>query len=292
MMIPCIGLASGLGAGNKGCGEGPLVLKEQLSNLDWKGLVLPTMPSSEITNCIAHYNQKLAHLSFSSAQEGSFFVSIGGDHSCGIGVWSGVSSAIQEKGDLGLIWIDAHMDSHTPETSESGNIHGMPLAVLLGKGDERLTSIGGSFPKVRPENVVLIGIRSFETGEAALLKELNIRIFYMEEIFEKGLEAVFKEALEIVSRNTFGYGISFDLDSIDPATVSAVGTPVDGGIDPEEFFQSLSIFQQYPPLAFELVEYIPSLDSKFQSLNFIQQLLSHQLFSCSIKSRETSMDPI
>jgi len=273
-MIPWVGLASGIGGNHPGCGEGPLFLKERLSpNFYCKAMILPNKRIKEISQSIAFSNRKLAQLSSCFAKNDSFFVSIGGDHSCAIGVWSGVASALRPKGDLGLIWFDAHMDAHTPSTSETGNIHGMPLAALLGHGDALFTHISDPLPKIKPENLVLIGIRSFESGEAEFLNALNVRIYFMEEVIARGLEIVMKEALKIVSSRTVGYGFSFDLDSIDPSFISAVGTPVPGGINGSELLSCLSLLQEFPPLAFEMVEYNPSLDSDFGTLRFILKLL-------------------
>ena len=273
-MIPWIGLASGLGGNNPGCGDGPLFLKGRLpSNFDCQTIVLPNKKINTISQSIAFSNRKLAKLSFDLAKKETFFLSIGGDHSSAIGMWSGVASALRPKGDMGLIWFDAHMDAHTPQTTESGNIHGMPLAVLLGHGDPQLTHISDPLPKIKPENLVLIGIRDYQTGESELLKALNVRIYFMEEVADRGINVVMEEALKIVSCNTIGYGFSFDLDGLDPVSISAVGTPVANGINPDSFLLCLSLFQQFPPLAFELVEYNPSLDSDLKTLTFIQQLM-------------------
>ena len=273
-MIPWIGLASGIGGSNSGSGEGPLFLKERLpSQFECRSIILPDPKIKMISESIAKSNRKLAELSYDLAEENRFFLSIGGDHSSAIGTWSGVASALRGKGDIGLIWFDAHMDSHTPQTTETGNIHGMPLAVLLGHGEAELTHISDPHPKIKPENLALIGIRDFERGEAELLKELNVRIYFMEEVADRGVDVVMEEALKIVSRNTIGYGFSFDLDGLDPRFISAVGTPVDNGISPDAFLSTLSLLEQFPPLAFEIVEYNPSLDPELKTLYFIQQLL-------------------
>ena len=143
----------------------------------------------------------------------------------------------------------------------------------MGYGDERLTSIGDGFAKIRPENLALIGIRSFEPEELHLLKRLHVRIYMMDEVRRRGLDVIFKEAIEIATKNTAGYGVSFDLDSIDPLFAPAVGTPVDGGLDPKEFLENLHHFETAPPLAFELAEYNPLLDVENKSFNLIRQLL-------------------
>lgn len=287
-MIPFVGLASGIGGGNPGSAEGPLLLKSRLQiPADWRAMFSSTDLVREPLEIIASLNHQLAQEITTLVKEDSFFISIGGDHSSGIGVWSAAASTLRSQGDLGLIWIDAHMDAHTFQTTESGNIHGMPVAVLLGHGEKSLTQIGDSFPKVKPENLVLMGIRSFEKGEAELLNALNVRIYYMDEVTDRGFQTVFKEALEIVSRNTAGFGVSFDLDSIDPKDAPAVGTPVPGGIDAEEFLHALRLFEEFPPLGFELVEFNPSLDQDNRSLGLIQKILENILQSCEQRSVST-----
>lgn len=272
-MIPAIGLASGIGGRHLGAGEGPLLLQKHLGpDISWHKMVTPKKGDvKDRCAAIANLNRQLAAAAYSLAQREPFFLSVGGDHSCAIGTWSGVAAAKKEP--IGLLWIDAHMDAHTHETTETGNIHGMPLAALLGYGDARLTQIAHPFPKLYPQNTALIGIRSFESGEAELLRRLNVRIFFMDEVKKRGLDVVMKEARDLVTRNTVGYGVSFDLDSIEPSHIQAVGTPEPGGIDPDEMLAAFSLFKTLPPLAFELVEYIPALDEGLKTLQYVQRLV-------------------
>ncbi|VDM41735.1 unnamed protein product [Toxocara canis] len=187
-------------------------------------------------------------------------VVIGGDHSCAIGTWSGVASTLRSKGDVGLIWVDAHLDSHTPETSDSGNIHGMPVAHLLGYGTKQLTQIGDRRPKIKPSNLVFIGIRSYEAPERELLEELGVRIFYIDEVDERGVQDVLQEAIEIVSRETIGFGLSIDIDGFRVEDAPAVGTPEDGGIVASEFLQAITNVNLSKLLATEIVEFLPKFD--------------------------------
>lgn len=276
MKVPCIGLASGIGAGNKGCGRGPHFFQRNLglNHLSWGNLIEPKSIIDDKYNHLAALNQQLANDSFQLTKDHPFFFSFGGDHSSAIGTWSGIAEAKRPQGDIGLIWIDAHMDSHTPETSPSGNIHGMPLAVLLGHGDKRLTGITSPTPKLKPENVVLIGIRCFEAGEAELLKKLNVRVYFMEEVQRRGLVPILEEVVADLSTRTVGYGVSFDLDAIDPSVVNAVGTPVIGGFSAEESLASMRFFARRMPVAFELVEYNPELDRDLSTLQFSRELLN------------------
>ncbi len=273
MTFPAIGLASDIGGNLPGSRQGPLFLKEYLPHLEWLGLIEPGALIEDKLGAIAKSNEQLAMLSRELAAQGRFFFSFGGDHSSAIGMWSGVAHALRKQGDLGLLWIDAHMDSHTFETTETGNIHGMPLAALMGYGEKKLTQISDLLPKCKPEHVALVGIRNYEKGEAELIEKLKVKTYFMEEVKERGIKEVMREALEVVSYNTAGYGISFDLDSIDPEYIKAVGTPVAGGIHPDEMLSFFSTLKKNPPLAFEFVEYNPSLDPKLETAKFIQSAL-------------------
>ncbi len=198
--IAVIGAASGYGAQKHGCQDGPDVL-QSFGFLDrlheagveyrWDGILhLPENNCRAPLSSVALFCEGLAFKVHRSVSRGDFPIVLGGDHSCAIGTWSGVKSAMQEHDRLGLIWVDAHMDSHTFATTPSSAIHGMPLACLLGHGDEHLTHISSPLPKLRPEDVCLIGTRSFEEGEAKLLQQLGVRVFHMEEILRRGMEAV------------------------------------------------------------------------------------------------------
>lgn len=206
-------------------------------------------------------------------QDGNFPLVIGGDHSCAIGTWSGARRSLGAEARLGLIWIDAHMDSHTFGSSPSGNIHGMPLACLLGYGDRRLTDIAGAGAKLLPEDICLIGVRSFESEEAALLGKLGVRIYFMEEIRRRGLPEVFVEALRLVRRYTAGYGISIDLDVLDPAEDAGVGTPVPCGLLSADLAGALVLAHGDDKLLMlEIVEYNPYRDAHFVTGRAIHDL--------------------
>lgn len=219
-------------------------------------------------------NNRLAACTHQLTRSGKHFVTLGGDHTSAIGTWSGVSTALAKQGDLGLIWFDAHMDSHTTETTPSGNIHGMPLAALLGYGNPALTHLRTPSPKVKPEHVCLIGVRSFEPEEKALLNRLNVRIFYMNEIEERGIEAILEEALKIVTTNTAGFGISFDLDAFDPIEAPGVGSPAPQGLHTKPLIAALKSWKNHPQLrGLEIVEFNPRLDVNAQTENIIFELI-------------------
>jgi len=156
---------------------------------------------------------------------------LGGDHSIAIGTVSGVAEHHRNRGErIGLIWVDAHADMNTPETTPSGNIHGMPLAALLGMGDPLLVDMGGFRPKVDPANVCLIGIREVDDLERDNLRRSGIHVWTMRDVDEKGMRTVIQDAVALASAGTVGFHVSFDLDAMDPRDVPGTGTPVKGGI--------------------------------------------------------------
>jgi arginase len=281
--VNVIGAAIGVGAGNPGTSEGPLFIKENDSFLNelnvefnWLDIIKTNTEERRLAAmpAIADFSEKLAKHTYQSVLSQTPFLTIGGDHSCGIGTWSGAAHAIREQGDLGLIWIDAHLDAHTPETSDSGNIHGMPVSTLLGHGDASLTEIMDKFPKIKPENLCYIGIRSYEPAEKALMEKLGIRVFYIEETHELGINKAIEAALEIATSNTAAFGISIDLDGIDPLHAPGVGTPVANGIDANELIDALKIVKQHPKLiGYEIAEFNPLIDASEKTLDVTNALI-------------------
>ncbi|HWR78386.1 MAG TPA: arginase [Thiobacillus sp.] len=267
--IIVIGAASGAGAPDPACAEGPAALRRYhvfhdtpLQHVEWDAILrVPHEAQDSPLHAVAELGARLAAEVEAVLHAGNFPLVVGGDHSCAIGTWSGVHRALAAKGPLGLIWIDAHMDSHTFATTPSGQIHGMPLACLLGHGEAALTAIDGPEAKLRPEHVCLIGVRSYEAGEAALLHRLGVRVFDMDEVRRRGLAAVFEEALAIVRHATAGFGVSVDLDALDPEEEPGLGTPVPGGLHRAELAAALSRLRGDPAfVAMEIVEYNPRRD--------------------------------
>jgi len=266
--IQVIGVASGMGAQDRGCADGPdaLLSSGLLTRLQSDELsatlkeILRPACTGDSTQLITALCERLALSVYDTLSCNAFPLIIGGDHSCAIGTWSGLHRALGQR-PLGLIWIDAHMDSHTPQTSPSGALHGMPLACLLGHGLPTLTAIGGTPPQLQPQHVCLIGVRSFEPAEAALLAQLQVRVFLMDEIRERGIDAVIADALAIVLHDTAGFGISIDLDALDPHEDPGVGSPAANGLFGRELLTGLKSLRQHPSLlALELVEYNPHHD--------------------------------
>jgi len=270
MPVRIVGVACGYGAPDPRCAEGPDALRRQglVSRLQravvdaaWSATISGS-PDEDPYIAVSSVAERVARSAEALAARGRFPVVLGGDHSCAIGTWKGIARAMSARGPLGLIWIDAHMDAHTPGTTPSGKIHGMPLACLLGHGDPRLTAIAGG-AQLDPRRVCLIGVRSFETGEAALLSRLGVRVFLMHEVRHRGLAAVMKEAVAIARGKDGCYGISLDLDAIDPQDAPGVGSPVRGGIRPRQLWQSLAECNRDPALAaLEIVEYNPYRDRR------------------------------
>ena len=267
--IVVIGAASGAGAPDPASAEGPDALRHYrvfhdtpLQHVEWDAILrVPRAQQDTPLHAVAALGTRLAAEVEHVLRSGGFPLVVGGDHSCAIGTWSGVHRALANRGPVGLIWIDAHMDSHTFATTPSGQIHGMPLAVLLGHGDAALTTIEGAEAKLRPEHVCLIGVRSFEAGEAALLQRLGVRVFDMDEVRRRGLAAVFGEALAIVRQGAAGFGVSVDLDALDPEEAPGVTTPVPGGLCRAELAAALGPLRGDPAfVAMEIVEYNPRRD--------------------------------
>lgn len=204
-------------------------------------------------------------------RSGSFPLVLGGDHSIAIGTLAGVSKHYQ---NLGVIWYDAHGDLNTAETSPSGNIHGMPLAVSLGLGHEKLVKIGGYFPKVKPEHVVIIGARSLDEGERVLIKEKGIKVYTMHEIDRLGMGKVMEETIAYLKDQTDGVHLSLDLDGLDPSECPGVGTPVIGGISYRESHLAMEMLEDSQIItSAEFVEVNPILDEKNKTATVAVELM-------------------
>lgn len=228
--------------------------------LDWDRTLFPVGDRSlSVTNRVAGLCRHLADEVALTLASGQFPVVVGGDHSVAIGTWSGVARHVAAP--VGLLWIDAHMDSHTPETTYSGAIHGMPLACLLGQGDKRLLDIGLTGGQLIPAHTVVFGARSFEPEEAEFLERMRVRVFGEEEIERDGFRAAFDAALAIVRGAPNGFGISIDLDAIDPSIAPGVGSPEPDGLTAADVLAGLDeLADNENLLCLEIVEYNPDRD--------------------------------
>ncbi|WP_318616104.1 arginase [Sporosarcina sp. YIM B06819] len=194
-------------------------------------------------------------------EAGRFPLVLGGDHSIAIGTLAGLSD---KYSNLGVIWYDAHADLNTAETSPSGNIHGMPLAVSIGLGHESLVNLYSEKQKIKPENVIIIGARSVDPGERQLIKEQGIKVYTMHEIDRDGMTAVMEDAIAYLRlRNVDGVHLSLDLDGLDPLYTPGVGTPVPGGISYRESHLAMEMLEDSGMItSAEFVEVNPILDEK------------------------------
>jgi ornithine--oxo-acid transaminase len=277
-----VGMACGLGAPDQRCKDGPGVLRQAglVSGLRargfdaaWSATIHPDPAQVNTVAAIAEACQRLAQQVERILGQDGFPIVLGGDHSCAIGTWGGVARALRPRGALGLLWMDAHMDAHTPKTTESGAFNGMPLACLLGHGDPALTTIG-DVPPLNPAHVCLVGVRSFESGEAALLQDLGVRIYTMQDIARQGLNAVMMEALAIVQQGTAGFGLTIDLDAMDPQEAPGVGTPEPGGLGVTDVVSALRPLVAHQALmGLEIVEYNPARDHKGGTAQAVSRLI-------------------
>lgn len=204
-----------------------------------------------------------------------FFAVIGGDHSCAIGTWSGIYQARQGQ-PFGLIWIDAHMDSHTPHSSHSGALHGMPLACLLGFGPPSLVQLSDTqtTPVLNPDHLCVLGVRSYESEEAELLDTLGVRVITMAEIQRLGIAKTMQEAITIASR-AGEFGLSFDLDALDPSVAPGVSTPVPDGINESALNTALTMLAHTDCLlGVEIAEFNPLFDQQHKTAHLIGSILA------------------
>ncbi|MDD3353038.1 ornithine--oxo-acid transaminase [Zoogloea sp.] len=272
--VRIIGAGSCLGAPIFGPAAGPRALKDggidarlRQDGIDarWHSLLEPAAPKPpqaplhERIGTVGAFLHDLAAETAAICRAGDRPLVLGGDHAIAAGTWRGVARAIAARGKLGLIWIDAHLDAHTEHSTHSGNIHGMPLAALLGIGDARLTGLPG--PHLDPAHIAIIGARSWEPEEKALLESLGVRIFYMPEVRRRGLAVVLDEALSIARQGTAGFGVSVDLDAMSCDQLPATTCLVPDGLAPQELVDSLHALRNCSDLqALEIVEYVPDRD--------------------------------
>lgn len=306
--IRIIGVPLDLGAGHRGVDMGPSAIRvarlmNRIKSLghsvyDWGDIpteVFESVSTGDNSNMkhaapVAAVNKKLAALVNDTLTAGEFPLVIGGDHSLAIGSIAGSAAYLKNKSpsfensnannpqinnkDLGLIWIDAHADMNTPATTPSGNIHGMSLAVSIGKGDTEFVNILFPGQKVKPENIVLVGVRDLDPAEQQVLQELGITTFTMRDIDEIGMYAVMNEAIHITSRDTAGIHIEFDMDSIDPNIAPGTGTPVPGGLTYREAHLAMELLHDTQKvIALDIVETNPALDIKNQTAELAAQLI-------------------
>ena len=279
--IEIIGVPVDLGAGRRGVDMGPSAIRvadlesrlEQLGHQvedigDLNVMIPETQPVGEgklrYKEPILAMCDALRQRVEDALSRGRLPLVLGGDHSIAIGSVAGTACHYGREGhSLGLIWFDAHGDANTPETTPSGNIHGMSLAVCIGHGDGDLVGLGGRVPKVQPRNTALIGIRDVDPGERETLKRVGVTVYTMRDIDERGMRDVVDEAISLASDGTAGIHLSFDLDVVDPEDAPGTGTPVWGGITYREAHLAMELLSDRAEIvAIDLVEVNPVLDTQ------------------------------
>lgn len=280
-----------LGASRRGVDMGPSAMRvagvtERLRQLghdvfDDGNLEVPdvaTLQSAgrDILPAIAEVCAELAECTAHAVRTGAVSLVLGGDHSLGAGSVAGVATALAERGErLGLIWLDAHGDLHTPDTSQSRNVHGMPVAHLLGRGDFRLSKLARPSPAVKSEHVVFVGLRDLDPPEQEFIRSAGLHAFTMRDIDERGLRAVMQQALEIATCGTGGVHVSCDADWIDPGEAPGVGTPVRGGATLREAHLAMEMIHDSGALvAMDLVEINPIIDRHNHTAELMVDLLA------------------
>jgi arginase len=275
MRIRVIGVPMDLGADRRGVDIGASAIRyaglhDQLRSLGYSvndsgNLQVPLPESQPVGNPHTKYLEQIVQVAEELAaavtrtlEAGDFPLILGGDHSIALGSITGVSAFYH---DLGVLWIDAHGDFNTDETTPSGNIHGMVLAALAGIGHPRLTGVGGRTPKIEPQSIAIVGVRDLDPGERELLRTRHVHVFTMTDIDRRGISSVMEEAIAAVSRNGRRIHLSLDLDALDPSEAPGVGTPVRGGLSYREAHLSMELIASSGRLcSMDVVEVNPILD--------------------------------
>jgi arginase len=292
MIIHVLGVPMDLGSGRRGVDMGPSAIRiaglaDRLTELGHKvvdegDVGIKNMEALKVGDLRARYLAEIARASRLVCNKverivgkGHFPLVLGGDHSISVGTVSAIAMAARREGKkVGLLWVDAHGDINTPETSPSGNIHGMPVAALLGEGPEELTAIGGAGPKVDPSNLAMVAIRSLDEGEKVRLKRHGVQVHTMSEVDRIGIDEVMREALARVTDGTDRVHVSFDLDAVDPTVAPGVGTPVKGGLDYREAHFLMEMLSDSGVMtSLEVVEANPILDERNASAAFAVELV-------------------
>jgi arginase len=290
--ICMIGVPLDMGASRRGVDMGPSAvrvagLEARLEALghrvtDAGNIRVEIVETQAMGNKAARYLKEIAETCTRTAEavaaalgQGSTPLVLGGDHSLAAGSVAGVAEFYRRQNKkIGIVWLDAHSDINTPETSPSGNVHGMPLAALLGLGPEPLSNISGFSPKVAPENAVLIGLRDIDAAERENIRRAGMtEVYTMRDIDERGMRVVMEEALRAAGRGTAGYHVSLDMDWIDPEDAPGVGTPVRGGATYREAHLAMEIIADHGRLlSFEIVEVNPVIDEHNRTADLAVEL--------------------
>ncbi len=294
--IAIIGAPLDLGADRRGVDMGPSAMRvanlnARLASLGYQVEDLGNVAAGQPENLpvgshhakylaqIAQTCLRLAKIVEQAANQRKMPLVLGGDHSVAIGTLAGMWKHFRrEKKRLGLVWIDAHADMNTPQTSPSGNVHGMPLACCVGLGPRELTELYGPAPKVDPKNVALVGVREVDQLEKPHVRNSGVRAFTMRDIDERGLRAVMESAIQIACAGAAGFHVSLDMDSIDPQEAPGVGTPVRGGFTYREAHLAMEIICDSGKMtSMEVVEVNPVIDEANRTANLAVELVMSAL---------------
>jgi arginase len=280
-----IGAASGWGAGFRQAEDGPRALRDaglaarlRAAGIeaDWTDMIeaalsataAPERRGIDVFDLVLRHAALLADLVERAMSSGDFPIVLGGDHAIAMGTWAGVARGLGDA-PLGLVWLDAHLDAHTVETSPSMNAHGMSAAVLLGYGHAPFRALAAGV--LRPKHLCYIGTRSYEAEERTLLRRLGVRMIDMDEVTERGIADCLAEAISIATDGTAGFGLTIDLDGFDPRDAPGVGLRVAQGL---RGAATCAALYRHPALrAVEIVEYIPGFDEQGRTSRLVGDLL-------------------
>ena len=290
--ISIVGVPMDLGADRRGVDMGPSALRyadlnEKLQALGYEvddlgdlDVIIPETrhfgdPHAKYLKEIADACTHLANLVLEIHTDHRTPIVLGGDHSIAVGTMSGMAESFRRQNrKIGLMWFDAHADFNTPQISPSGNVHGMPMAAIMGYGPIELTGIFGFSPKIQPERAVMIGIREVDPQERELVKSSGVRVFTMKEIDRRGIGSVMDEALSIVTKDTDGFSVTLDADFLDPYESPGVATPVRGGADYREAHLAMEMVADTKKMvSFEIAEINPILDVHNKTAHFGMELI-------------------
>ncbi|PYV37327.1 MAG: arginase [Acidobacteria bacterium] len=280
-VVDIVGVPLDLGAGRRGVDMGPSGFRiadvgPRIRGLGYEvcdcgNIPVPIPEVIGVRDSHARYAREIGEVCESlcvrvrdSLASGHIPLSLGGDHSLAAGSIAGTAAALREQGrSFGLLWIDAHADMNTPETSRSGNVHGMPLAAVLGKGPIELACVGGFSPKVDPKRCAVVGLRNLDEQEKQTVRQSGVRAYTMKDIDLRGMAAVMGEALSILCADGAVLHVSFDMDAVDPFISPGVGTPVQGGLSYRESHLLMEmVFDTERMIALDVVEVNPILDTQ------------------------------
>jgi arginase len=289
--LAIVGAALDLGAGRRGVDMGPSAIRyagldERLSKLgyrclDWGNVETAVQEATELKDESARYLpeikeacERVARLVAHAVEQGYLPLVLGGDHSVALGTLGGLAAA---SGPGGVLWIDAHGDLNTPESSPSGNVHGMPLAAALGLAGERFVSDAWPLPAVTPDRVALVGVRSLDAAERERIRSLGVKVFTMSDVDRLGIERAIRESLAHIAGPGFVH-VSLDLDALDPEFAPGVGTPVPGGLSYREAHLALELVAESGLMSsLEVVEVNPILDRENQTAELAVELVASAL---------------